>query len=495
MKQLTTLILFFVIINSVSSQTQIYNYLNHTSAWGVHSGGVDGVSNDKYQSHYKYYMNGDTLIASNLYYKLFKAGVDSVYHLTNNTSSATFYDKYIGALREDNYKCFYFIFSGDTSIIKLFDFNLNVTYPNLTPVPNMYANDGCAKPLVDINNTNNLYLLGTIPKHLYIFSQPFLWNLYEGIGSTKDILEHGSMCGIGFEYNSYLSCYSKDNNLVTIDNTYPCNLTLNPGGSNCTAKFCYNAVDSGGYIYTTLYNLSSANDSIVSIRWELGPFASYNNSTSFTWYSPYWDTTYPYSLYIRTQSGCQANYFEKIKIGTNCTFLPLNFSSFNIINSNNRPHLFWQTNNEINIKYFIVQRSIGGKDFTDIAKVRATNKQKNQYEFTDEFANVNNSSKYYYRLKYIESNGASSFSDIRLVVLSAKNKVTISPNPAKNYVTINTANAREILLQDYSGRLKKKQTVQNQSTKINLQDMKAGMYFLQIIYKDNSVVNEKLVIE
>jgi hypothetical protein len=254
-------------------------------------------------------------------------------------------------------------------------------------------------------------------------------------------------------------------------------------------------VDSGGWIYTTLYNLSLANDSIVSTRWGLGPSISINNNPSFTHYSSYWDTTYPYSLFIQTQSGCQSSYSEKIKIGTNCTFLPLSFSSFNISNSNNKPHLFWQTNNEVNINHFIVQRSIDGNNFTDIAKVLATHKQKNQYEFTDLFANENNNiNKYYYRLKYVESNGTNSFSDIRSIVLSAKSKLTVSPNPAKAGVIINTTNAKEILLLDNYGRVMKKQQVLNQSTKMNLQNIKAGMYFLRIIYKDNAVANEKLIV-
>jgi len=488
MKQLTAFILLLVVINNAKAQTQIYNYLNHTSAWGVHSGGTD-FSNNEYRSHYRYYMNGDTVIASNLYYKLFKAGVDSVYHLTTNTSSATFYDKYVGALREDS-KCLYFIFSNDSVSIKLFDFNLVYNFP----VPNMYANGNCTKPIIDVANVKQ-YQLGSITRYKYIFPLTLNWNLYEGIGSIGDILEQGTMCGIGFEYNSYLSCYTKDNNLVIIDSTFPCNLTLNLGGSNCTAKFCYNAVDSGGWIYTTLYNLSLANDSIVSTRWGLGPSISINNNPSFTHYSSYWDTTYPYSLFIQTQSGCQSSYSEKIKIGTNCTFLPLSFSSFNISNSNNKPHLFWQTNNEVNINHFIVKRSIDGNNFTDIAKVLATHKQKNQYEFTDLFANENNNiNKYYYRLKYVESNGTNSFSDIRSIVLSAKSKLTVSPNPAKAGVIINTTNAKEILLLDNYGRVMKKQQVLNQSTKMNLQNIKAGMYFLQIIYKDNAVANEKLIV-
>ncbi len=490
MKSILIFILFFSIINTAVSQTQIYNYLNHTSAWGVHSGGTD-FSNNKYQSHYKYYMNGDTVIASTIYYKLFKAGVDSVYHLTTNTSSATFYDKYVGALREDNSKCFYFIFSNDTAAIKLFDLNLNL------PVPDMYANAGCNKPIVYVNTLYyNRYILGTIKRYIHKFNQPFQWDLYEGIGSTKDILEQGSMCGVGFEYNSYLSCYTKDNNLVIIDSTFPCNLTLNAGGSNCNAKFCYNAVDSGNFIYTTLYNLSSANDSIVNSVWGLG-FVSYiGNNLSFNHYSSYWDTTYPYSLFIQTQSGCQANYSETIKIGTNCTFLPVNFSSFSIINSKNKPHLYWQTNNEVNIKYFIVQRSMDGRNFIDIAKVLATNKSKNQYGFIDEFINLNaNASKYYYRIKYIETNGANSFSDIESIVLTNKNIVSVFPNPAKNIVTINARKAKEILLLNYLGQVVKKEAAQNLVTRINLENIKAGTYFLQITFKDNEVVNEKLVVE
>ncbi len=493
MKQLTTFILFFAIINSAGSQTQIYNYLNHTSAWGVHSDGVD-FSNNKYKSHYKYYMNGDTVIASNLYYKLFKTGVDSVYHLTNNTSSATLYDKYVGALRE-GYNCFYFIFSNDSLPIMLFDFKLDVTYPSLSHVPNMYANNGCAKPLVDYNNVNQYYL-GTTLRSLFIFSQPYLWNLYEGIGSVKDILEPSSMCGVGFEYNSFLSCYTKDNNLIIIDNTFPCNLTLNLGGSNCNAKFCYNAVDSGYYISTTLYDLSTANDSIIFTYWELGFNSIFNPTKVFNWNTPYFDSIFPYKLYIKTQSGCLASYSDKIKIGTTCTFLPLHFASFNVINTNNKPHLFWQTSNEINIKNFIVQRSVDGNNFIDIANVLASNKPKNKYEFIDEFVNENsNANKYYYRLKYVETNGKSSFSNIESIFLATKNIVTVFPNPAKNVVTVNATNAKEILLLDYSGRLIKKLIVQNQSTKVDLQNVKAGMYFLQIRFKDNAVVNEKLVVD
>ncbi len=371
MKKLTSFILFFALINGANSQTQIYNYLNHTSAWGMHSGGNDALAN-LYRSHYKYYMNGDTVIASNLYYKLFKVGVDSV-HLSFGTPSATFYDKYVGALRENSNKCFYFIFSGDTSIIKLFDFNLSYNYP----VPNMYANDGCTKPIINFPNIKQ-YLLGSIIRGKYVFPLTLNWDLYEGIGSISDILEQGKMCGIGYEYGSSLSCYTKDNNLVIIDSTLPCSLTLNAGGSNCNAKFCYNAVDSNGYISTILYNLSSANDSIIHTIWYLGFTGSNNSSPSFTWNSSYYDTTIPYQLLIATQSGCQASFFDTIKIGTNCSFLPLHFASFNVIGTNNKPHLFWQTSNEINIKNFIIQRSIDGNNFVDIANVLATNKPTNQ---------------------------------------------------------------------------------------------------------------------
>jgi len=50
------------------------------------------------------------------------------------------------------------------------------------------------------------------------------------------------------------------------------------------------------------------------------------------------------------------------------------------------------------------------------------------------------------------------------------------------------------LLLDNYGRVMKKQQVLNQSTKMNLQNIKAGMYFLRIIYKDNAVANEKLIV-
>jgi hypothetical protein len=43
----------------------------------------------------------------------------------------------------------------------------------------------------------------------------------------------------------------------------------------------------------------------------------------------------------------------------------------------------WTTANEINVSHFNIQRSSNGKDFINIGKVKANNKNYNEYSFTD----------------------------------------------------------------------------------------------------------------
>lgn len=56
-----------------------------------------------------------------------------------------------------------------------------------------------------------------------------------------------------------------------------------------------------------------------------------------------------------------------------CCYLPVGFTNFYGDKINNVNTLYWQTSNEENIDYFIVERSSDGVNFTDIAKVNANN--------------------------------------------------------------------------------------------------------------------------
>lgn len=59
--------------------------------------------------------------------------------------------------------------------------------------------------------------------------------------------------------------------------------------------------------------------------------------------------------------------------------------------------MIWQTDSEINVRYFILEKSINGVDFEEIKKVKATgNKNSNaSYEYMDYETNPGI---YYYRV-------------------------------------------------------------------------------------------------
>ncbi|MEL6594014.1 MAG: hypothetical protein AAFQ68_28180, partial [Bacteroidota bacterium] len=79
-----------------------------------------------------------------------------------------------------------------------------------------------------------------------------------------------------------------------------------------------------------------------------------------------------------------------------------------------RAELRWETTEEIGSEYFLIERSVDGRSFAQIAKVPAKGAA-NQYAYTD---NNSPEGKVYYRLKEVEIDGNHSYSEIRTVLIS-----------------------------------------------------------------------------
>jgi len=157
----------------------------------------------------------------------------------------------------------------------------------------------------------------------------------------------------------------------------------------------------------------------------------------------------------------------------------------------------WQTINEINVIQFNIQRSLNGKDFNSIAKIEA--KGAGEYKFLDnQLPTVNSKTIIYYRLEIIDNDGSKSYSIVKQITLNPINLkgLNIYPNPTKNIVNIECANAKEITIVDYLGKqLISKKTQQNQPTIINIQSLNKGIYFVRVTTINGDIKNEKLVIE
>jgi len=123
----------------------------------------------------------------------------------------------------------------------------------------------------------------------------------------------------------------------------------------------------------------------------------------------------------------------------NFVVLPVSGLSFTAqqVATAKKVQLKWRTETEINISGFRVMRSADGIHFTGIGFVNAAGLAGNgtAYSYVDENPLPG---KDFYRLEVQEATGAVNFSDIRMVTLDGYAAVTISPNPVKETMNLQT---------------------------------------------------------
>ena len=136
-----------------------------------------------------------------------------------------------------------------------------------------------------------------------------------------------------------------------------------------------------------------------------------------------------YSLYYQTFTYTQPSQAT----------LPVKIKTFDTKLNDAKVVIDWTTGEEINFSHFVIERSTNGLDYKEIAVVFGDNNAgNNAYAYTDA-VNTNASGLIYYRLKMVDRDGTSKFSNVRIVKLNAKNAiVTVStyPNPVTNELRI-----------------------------------------------------------
>jgi len=184
-----------------------------------------------------------------------------------------------------------------------------------------------------------------------------------------------------------------------------------------------------------------------------------------------------------------------IPIRFNTCSLPLKLLSFTTKLQQNSIALNWQTTNEINVSHINIQRSINGKNFITIGKVNAGS----NYNFIDDkflsFGGVRGG--LYYRLEIVDKDGSKTYSDIKRVTLNEKQEtrnILIYPNPAKDMVKIECANAKEILILDYLGKIIKQFSHPTAHQTLNTKQLTKGLYIVKAIMNNGEIVTEKFIV-
>jgi type IX secretion system substrate protein len=153
--------------------------------------------------------------------------------------------------------------------------------------------------------------------------------------------------------------------------------------------------------------------------------------------------------------------------------------------------LNWSTSQEHNFNYFLIERSIDGENFSQVALVFGAGEsdRKIDYSYNDKDLK-SRGGVIYYRLKQVDIDGKFSYSSVRIIrLVDEKTSVTLTtyPNPVANDLRITLPFSWQnkhvhIDLYNVSGQLVTVQDIGNssQTESIALASLQKGIYFVQV---------------
>ncbi|MFK7923114.1 MAG: BspA family leucine-rich repeat surface protein, partial [Bacteroidia bacterium] len=165
-----------------------------------------------------------------------------------------------------------------------------------------------------------------------------------------------------------------------------------------------------------------------------------------------------------------------------CSVLPVEWLSFVGIQNQTGTILNWQTQNEINNDYFVIERSENKDNWQSIAQVKAagSSPEMQTYQYEDKEPLV---AQTYYRLRQVDLNGDFSFSNV-IELSSATNvpSVSVFPNPMQDVLEINLRdnNGATASLLDMNGRVLLQQKISTNYHLLSVQELPAGVYHLRL---------------
>jgi Secretion system C-terminal sorting domain len=185
--------------------------------------------------------------------------------------------------------------------------------------------------------------------------------------------------------------------------------------------------------------------------------------------------------------------------------LPINWLVFNAIKQNNDALINWTVSDEGTNDHYELQRSLNGSVFSPVATIakNAAGSGVHDYAYTDRGITTLGSPVIYYRLKQVDMDGKSSYSEIRKINISLRSDlITVYPNPVKDgfYVVIpglqqNSQKNIKLVLTSSSGQLVQTKDISSLQAANYYFDVRGlslagGNYFLQII-REGVVLDKK----
>jgi hypothetical protein len=162
--------------------------------------------------------------------------------------------------------------------------------------------------------------------------------------------------------------------------------------------------------------------------------------------------------------------------------------------------LTWETKMEQNASRFEIERSADGTGWATIGTVQAqgNTSMPTGYSYTDSRMLPGTN---YYRMKMIDLDGSSVYSEVRILQVNAAGRLSFFPNPARDYVNItlgdiSSTNVKVRLISQAGVVVLEKSVAGGAGTTVTLplQQLTSGWYVLQLTTAEGVHETSKLMI-
>ncbi len=164
--------------------------------------------------------------------------------------------------------------------------------------------------------------------------------------------------------------------------------------------------------------------------------------------------------------------------------LPIELMYFDAFAKESVVYIEWQTGSEQNNHFFEVERLNHTLSWEVLERIEGSGNSSDikNYQTVDPIAQAGI---YYYRLKQVDFDGRSSYSEIKQVEIQAKGtSLEVFPNPANDYLQIKfdrPSSGQWLIIYDYSGKMVFQKHIEQGMTldEIQIKDLVKGMYCIK----------------
>ncbi|MBL7739371.1 MAG: T9SS type A sorting domain-containing protein [Chitinophagaceae bacterium] len=188
---------------------------------------------------------------------------------------------------------------------------------------------------------------------------------------------------------------------------------------------------------------------------------------------------------------------------TSCVFptnvLPVTWKSFDVtVKGSNTITLNWEVAEDHQNKGFYIEHSLNGSDWEDLAFVES--RHGNEYIRQYTYSHINNlNNKQYYRIRQVDIDGKTSYSEIKVVTLTNEMQaVSVWPNPATDYLRIasNGNNGSQLVkaqVFDLSGKMIAEKKLNTGANTISISELRTGTYIVRVQDTHGISFNQKFI--